>query len=44
MPVPPEISTPLYPQPAVTNVKVERIARQTNTFKGLIITIPFLLD
>lgn len=44
MPMPPEISMPLYAQPTVIEMKVDIIPRQTNTFKGFVITIPFLLD
>jgi hypothetical protein len=42
--IPPETSEPLYPHPAGLLVNVKIIARQTNTFKGFIITIPSLLD
>ena len=43
IPMPPEISVPLYAQPTVM-MRVDIIPRQTNTFKGFVITIPFLLD
>jgi hypothetical protein len=42
--MPPEISVPLYVHPTVIEMKVDKIPRQTNTFKGFVITIPFLLD
>jgi hypothetical protein len=44
IPMPPEISVPLYVHPTVIEMKVDKITRQTNTFKGFVITIPFLLD
>jgi hypothetical protein len=40
----PEISGDVYAIISGCGMKARRTARQTNTFKGFIITIPFLLN